>query len=178
MGDQQTLFLCIVASGGFAAVLGGAFGALVGAVTWLNGRAAGTAIGFRMARAYETAAGYKLTVGQKGALVGGADGSIFLAVLGMLVGALVGWRMPAAWEVLLPLAVGLTLIVGAGAVFGLLAYLLLRVGVRALGVVFLGAMAGAVIGLLLGDGNGLFYGIILGFFGATIVALIWWRRGS
>jgi hypothetical protein len=170
MGDQQTLFLWILASGGFGAVLGGGFGAAVGAITWLNGRPAGTFLGLGMARAFERAAERELTPGKKGALIGGTDGAVFLGVIGVVVGAMVAWRNPAAGEVLGPTAGALILLVVGGTLFGLLAYALVRTGLRAVMPLFSGAMLGAAIGLLLGRANGLFPGLVVGLTAGTLVA--------
>ena len=130
MGDQQALFLCILASGSFGALLGGSFGAVVGAVTWLSGRAAGTILGFQMARAYESAAESKLAPGPKGALIGGTDGAIFLGSIG-LVGGVVASRTPVPSEVLEPTAAAAVMLVGTCIVFGMIALVLTRSGTHA-----------------------------------------------
>jgi hypothetical protein len=178
MGEQQTLFFWILASGGFGAALGAAFGAGVGAVTWLSGRAAGTFFGFRMARAFENAARYELTPGTKGALIGGTDGSVFLGAVGVVVGAVVASRTPAAWEILGPTAAALTILMGGGILFGLIALALLRTGVRAVIPLFFGAMLGAGIGLWLGRANGLLTGLGVGIAAGTLIAFLWGPRAS
>jgi hypothetical protein len=178
MSEQQTLFLWILLSGGFGAALGAAFGATVGAITWLSGRAAGTFIGFRLARAYERAAERELTPGKKGALIGGADGAVFLGTVGVLVGTLIAWRVPTAGDVLGPAAAAVTLLVGIGSLFGFMALALLRAGIRAVVPLFFGAMLGAAVGLLLGRTNGLFAGLVIGLMGGTAFAFLRGPRRS
>jgi hypothetical protein len=178
MGEQHALFLWILASGAFGAVLGMGFGAMVGAITHLNGRAAGTFLGFRVARAFEEAAESELSPGKKGALIGGVDGSAFLGTVGVVIGAIVASRTPAPLEVLGPTAAAVTLLVSGGTLFGLWAYVLLRAGVRAVGPVFVGAAVGAGMGVYLGHTNGLFMGLILGVAAGTLFAFLWWFRKS
>jgi hypothetical protein len=172
MSEQQTLFLWMLTSGSFGAALGAAFGAGVGAITWLNGRAAGTFIGLGLARAYERVAECKLTPGKKGALIGGTDGAVFVGAMGALVGAMVAWSIPTAGEVLGPAAVAVTVLVGAGALFGLMAFALLRTGVRAVGPLFIGSMLGASIGWYLWKSNGLLAGLVVGLVAGTAVAFL------
>jgi hypothetical protein len=178
MGEQQILFLWVLASGGFGAVLGAAFGAVVGAITYLNGRAAGTFLGFRVARAYEQAAEHKLTRGLKGALIGGTDGAAFLGVAGVVVGAVIASNSPSAGAVLGLTAAAAMLLVAGGTLFGLLAYVLLRSGLRAVGPVFIGAMLGAATGIWLGHTSGLFVGLIVGLFAGTAAAFLLKPRKS
>jgi hypothetical protein len=163
MSEQQTLLLWILLSGGFGVVLGTAFGATVGAITWLSGRAAGTLIGFRVARAYERAAERELT---------------FLGAVGVLVGTLIAWRIPSAGEVLRPAAAAVTLLVAIGSLFGFMALALLRSGIRAVVPLFFGAMLGAAVGLFLGRTNGLFAGLVLGLIGGTAFAFLRGPRAS
>jgi hypothetical protein len=172
MGDQQAMFLCILASGSFGALLGGTFGAVVGAITWLSGRAAGTILGFRMARAYESAAESELAPGPKGALIGATDGAFFLGSTGVLVGAGVASRTSAAWEVLEPTAGAAVMLVGACIVFGMMALALARNGTDAVVPLFGASVTGAVVGLHLGRANGLFLGLVLGLVAGTAIAFV------
>jgi hypothetical protein len=178
MGEQQTLFVCALASGGFGAAVGTAFGATVGAITWSDGRVAGTFIGFGLARAYERAARHELTPTTKGAVVGGTDGAVFLGAVGILVGALVAWRMPSAGDVLVPTAVGMVLLLSLGSLFGFMAFALVRTGARAVAPLFFGAMLGAAIGVFWWRLNGLFVGLVLGLFGGTALAFLRGPRRS
>ena len=50
MDERTRLFLCVLLSVGFFAVLGGLFGAVAGAFAWRDGRAAGTGLGLAVAR--------------------------------------------------------------------------------------------------------------------------------
>ncbi len=52
MDERTRLFVCVLASVGFFAALAGLFGALTGALTWRDGRAAGTMLGLSVARAF------------------------------------------------------------------------------------------------------------------------------
>lgn len=173
MDDQHTLFLWILASGGFGALLGAGFGALVGAITWLNNRAVGTYLGLRVARGFETAAGHELSPGFKGAVIGGTDGSAFLGTVGILIGAIVAPNTPAAWEVLGPTAVVATLLIGGGILFGCIALVLLRTGVRAVLPLFVGTLLGAGAGAYVGRANSLFVGLVFGIAGGTLLAFLW-----
>jgi hypothetical protein len=178
MGDQQGLFLCILASGSFAALLGGSFGAVVGAITWLSGRAAGTILGFQMARAYESAAESKLAPGPKGALIGGTDGAVFLGSIGVLVGAVVASRTPVPSEVLEPTAAAAVMLVGTCIVFGMMALVLTRSGTHAVVPLFGASLLGAVVGLYCGRSYGLFMGLVLGLVAGTVIAFLWGPRRS
>jgi hypothetical protein len=178
MSDQQIMFLWVLLSGAFGAALGAAFGAIVGAITWLNGRAAGTFLGLSLARAYERAAERELTPGKKGALIGGADGAVFLGVIGVLVGALIAWHIPDPGAVLAPTAAAVTVLVAIGSLFGFMALALLRSGTRAVVPLFFGAMVGAGVGLFLGRTNGLFAGLVLGLVAGTAFAFLRGPRAS
>jgi hypothetical protein len=178
MEERQTLFLWALVSGGFGAALGTAFGATVGAITWRDGRVAGTFIGFGLARAYERAVRCELAAATKGAVVGGTDGAVFLGTVGILVGALVAWRVPRAADVLVPTAVVMVLLLALGSLFGSIAFALVRTGTRAVVPIFFAAMFGAGIGVYCGRLNGLFIGLVLGLVAGTAVAVLRGPRRS
>src|SRR4051794_17999579 len=90
MDERVRLFAWIAGSGGFFGLLGAGFGAVTGLVYWRSGRAAGTAVGLRVARAFERVEGQELSRSSRGAIVGAVDGFLFMAVLGVLLGTIAG----------------------------------------------------------------------------------------
>jgi hypothetical protein len=161
MDEQTRIFLwTVIAAGGFA-MIGAAFGALTGAMTWRDGRAGGTALGLAVARAYERIAQEDLPVAWKGGLIGGTDGFIFFGLIGGLVGCWAGVR-GVGWEVL-----GTLLLYGGalafGAVFlGVLAYALIAGNARSVAALFGGGIVGAYVGYRAGETNGLLAGLLIG----------------
>jgi hypothetical protein len=69
-----------------------------------------------------------------------------------------------------------TLLLGAGGLFGFVAIVLLRTGVRAVLPLFAGAMIGAGVGLYLDRANSLFAGLVLGIAAGTLFAFLWGPR--
>jgi hypothetical protein len=173
MDEPTRLFLWVLAAGGFGAVLGAGFGALTGALSWAKGNATGTAVGLGVARAFDRAAGGEMSPARKGALVGGADGLVFLGVLGTAVGYLLAARGRPAWATFRPAMTAALLLTGGAALFGLLGYGLLSAGVRAVAGLFAGAMLGALVGLYLGQLDGLVLGAVAGAFLGTVTVLFW-----
>ena len=90
MDERVRLFAWIAGSGGLFGLLGAGFGALTGLLYWRGGRAAGTGVGLRVARAFERTGGQALSPASRGAIVGAVDGFLFLAVVGGLFGAIAG----------------------------------------------------------------------------------------
>jgi len=187
--DEQTrLFLWVLACAGGFAVLGGLFGAVTGYVAWKEGRAAGTALGLSVGRAFARAAGGKLPPQREGALVGAADGVVFLGGLGTVIGLVLCLRGQAGWEAISPALFAGMALVGAAVLFGGLACLLLFTGFR--GLVWL--IAGAALGFTLAYARmrqlGLdrtdagttvvFASLLAGAAGGLALAamLRWWRR--
>ena len=62
--------------------------------------------------------------------------------------------------------------------FGLMAYALVRTGIRAVAPVFCATMLGAGIGLWLGRAHGLFAGLAAGLVAGTVIAFVWGPRRS
>jgi hypothetical protein len=175
--DERTrLFLCVLASVGFFAVLAGLFGALTGIITWRSGRAAGTLLGLSVARAFARLSEHGLSKGAWGALVGGTDGVVFGAGVGTLVGLIAGWSGRAEWDTLRPILVASLLLVAAAILFGLAAFGLTIAGTRAILGLFIGGMAGAMEGFLLGRVDGLVIGLFAGGVVGSVLFLVFRPR--
>jgi hypothetical protein len=175
--DERTrLFLCVLASVGYFAVLAGLFGALTGVITWRGGRAAGTLLGFSVARAFARLSVGGLSKTAWGALVGGTDGVVFGACIGTLVGLIAGWYGRAEWETLRPVVVASMSLVVAAILFGLAAIGLTMAGTRAILGLFVGGMAGALEGAFLGGTDGLIIGVLVGGVAGTVLFLVFRSR--
>lgn len=161
MDDRLRIFIWILGSGGSLALLGAAFGAIVGYIHVSNGGGAGTTFGLTVARAVENAAGKELSSTRKGAIIGAADGFLFLGVLGVLFGAFQGYRGTPPGEFMDLAAVLGGLMVGAVA-DGLMAYALVRVGARAVAGLCAGALVVGLPAAFLGGPHGLIVGLVLG----------------
>jgi hypothetical protein len=163
MDERLRVSLWVVVSGGLGAVLGGAFGGLAGLLYAQGGGAAGTRFGRRVADAFARAGQSEASPTARAALVGAADGFLFLGVVGVLAGAAaaVFGRADPRW--LAPAALGAALLVGAAAFFGSLAYSMTRHGARAITCILGGGLFGSLAaGLLLGVDDCLF-GTLPGF---------------
>jgi hypothetical protein len=173
--DQNLrVFLWALAGAGFFGALGGAFGALAGVVTWTNGRAAGTGMGFAVARAFARIARTELSPAGRGALVGATDGSLFLGFVGVVLGYVAATHGPGGWRILGPAALTALLLACGAVFFGSLAHGLTRAGVWAVVCLFAGGVGGAIGGALLGGLDGIMIGAIAGILAGTALAL--WRR--
>jgi hypothetical protein len=176
--DRTRLFLCVLASAGFLAVLAGLFGALTGVITWKDERAAGTGLGFSVARAFARLSENGLSPSTYGALVGGADGVLFGALAGTLIGLVAGWYGRGEWETLRPILLGATLLAGGAVLFGLMAFGLAIAGTRCLLGLFVGALAGAFDGFQAGGIAGLLPGLLAGGIAGTLLFLMLFRQRS
>jgi hypothetical protein len=175
--DPRTrLFLCVLGSAGFFAVIGGLFGAITGAITWRDGRAAGTVVGFSVARAFARLSENGLTRSMWGVLVGGTDGVIFGQAIGVVLGLIAGWAHPAEWETLRPFLLGSMLLAGAALIFGLMAGGLAVAGSRSLAGLFVGGISGALLGIGLAGVDGLVIGMFAGSVTGTILFVSLFRR--
>lgn len=152
---------CAVLGAVVFGLVGLLFGGLAGALTWRSGRAAGGPFGRAVAEALAPLSEEGVSPAIHGALVGGVDGALFLAVVGFLVG------LAAGLAALLYVLAGLVALCLGAVVFGGLAYGLsghgprgitavcgMLVGAAAAATVTDGgrhaALAGAVVGLLAG----------------------------
>ena len=144
MDNRLGIFLWTLAGAFSFALLGGLFGSLAGWLSARHGSASGSVLGRRAADALARLLERDLTEAGRAALVGGADGALFLGLIGTFIGLIAGQRdeAPAAW--LVPaFAILLLLVVGA-VFFGLLAYGLVRLRVGSVLGVFLGGISGAL----------------------------------
>jgi hypothetical protein len=171
------LFLWVLGSGGFFAALGAVFGALSGGLYWKSGRVCGTSAGLRFAEAFARFSEREMSPARKGALVGAADGFLFLGLVGALLGAVAVYRVHPPSQLMLPVAwSGLAL--GGGAVaFGLLALAIIRNGLRAVACLGIVGVLGAFLGWWLGRDNGLMIGALSGVVAGTLVSFGVRRRG-
>lgn len=161
MDERTRFFLYLLLSGGFFALLGGVFGALVGYFTWRGGRAAGTALGLAVARAFSRIGDEPLAPNTQGTLAGGVDGALFGVLVGLVIGVVTGWR-GGEWAGLGPVMLVGVLLVGTALGLGGVALTLTAGGTRAVAGLFAGGMLGAALGFWLGRFDGLFVGVLLG----------------
>jgi hypothetical protein len=172
MDDRLWICLWMIGGGGLGAVLGGAFGALAAVLYAQSGGAAGTRIARRIVENFLDTAERQPSSAGRAALIGAADGVLFLGLLGLLAGALMRVSGRAADELLLPFVVGSVLLVGGAAFFGGLAYSLSRNGLWAVLCIFAGGLCGTfLVGLRLGADNCLL-GTIPGLLVGLILSLI------
>ncbi len=158
------------------ALLGSLFGGLAGGLSWYHGRAAGSGFAVRIARALARLGEGELSPLAMGALVGAVDGAVFLGLLGGLLGLAAGYTEtpPADW-VLRGLAI-VAAMLGGAIVFGLFAYGLVRLRVRAMLEVFLGGMAGAFAAVSLAGIPHIVPGVVIGMFLGALCGAILRRR--
>lgn len=174
MDDRLRIVIWLLGSGAALALLGAAFGAVVGYFHWQGGGGAGTTFGLTVVRAFERAAGKDFPPVRKGVIIGAADGFLFLGVLGLLLGGIQAYRGAPAGELLGPAAAVGGLMAGA-VVFGILAYSLLRAGMWAVAALCAGALLAGLSGALLAGPTGLIIGLSLG--GVTGALLASWSQG-
>ncbi|HEY7428953.1 MAG TPA: hypothetical protein VH682_32280 [Gemmataceae bacterium] len=172
MDERLGISLWMVSGGGLGTVLGGVFGGLAGALYAQSGGAAGTGFGRRVADAFARAEGRGLSPVRQAAICGAADGVLFLGLLGVLAGTLLGLSGRPVGELLLPAGVGSVVLVGGAVFFGVLAYGMARNGVWAVLYVFAGGLLGSfAAGILLGADNCLL-GAIPGLFAGLALSLV------
>jgi hypothetical protein len=170
MDERLRISLWVVCGGGLGAVLGGAFGGLTGALFAQSGRVAGTGFGRRVADAFARAGEREPSPLRQGIITGATDGVLFLGILGIVAGALLGASGRAANELLVPAVLGSSLLVCGAAFFGVLAYAMTRGG-WTFGSVLAGGLLGSFVAavllgadrLILGVAPGLLAGLVLSF---------------
>jgi hypothetical protein len=178
MDERLQVFAWLAAGGGFFGVLGSLFGAVSGFLYWKSGKASGTAFGLMIARSFERVSETGLSRGTVGAIVGAADGLLFLGTLGTVAGGCVaygGWGdarlvWPVFWA-------SLFLVAGAMS-FGLLAYGIARGGVRALGAPLTGGLFGAFAGIYVAGIPGLLVGECVGLLAGAAFSSLRKRNSS
>ena len=128
-------------------------------------------MGLHVAGAFERYGERPFSPSRKGALVGAVDGFLFLAVVGVLLGAIAGhYRFKGPVTTSLVMAV---LLLFAGALFfGGLAYAASSAGLRGVAALFFGAVAGGVPGFWLASATGLLIGVIGGAALGTVGLLL------
>lgn len=173
MDDRWRIYLWIIGSGGFGAILGTVFGALSGAIYWSSGRTSGTSLGIRLVQSFRRAGQDDLSHTKQGALVGAVDGFVFLGVLGSLAGWFFVWRGWTPGFVLGTVGVTLLGLAAGAAAFGMLGYTLILTGIRGISLVCLGSLSGAILGFRLAALSGLMLGLGIGFMIGTILGLVW-----
>jgi hypothetical protein len=171
LDKELETFARVLACGGFFGLLGAAFGALVGHLSWKRGHSAGSAAGLAIARAMARVAGRQSSPGRTGALVGATDGLIFLGLVGTAVGLLAA-RGHFGWTLLGRAAFGVLILTGSAVFFGGLALGIIHAGTRAIAGVFAGGMLGAASGAMLARGDGLVLGAVGGVLAGTLLGMV------
>ena len=131
-----------------------------------------TVFGLTVARAFARAADGELSRGSAGAIVGAVDGIVFLGITGTLVGAFLASCGRADSALVAPAAAAVLALVGSAVLFGLLAYGMIRVGIRSVAAVFVAGTLGAAGGAYLHGPRGLFLGAVGGLFVGTTFGLL------
>jgi hypothetical protein len=162
MDDRVRIFLCSLGGTGLFGLLGGVFGAVVGAWPRSGGHAAGGAVGIWVTQALERARRSPLSDRTSAAVIGGVDGAIFLGILGCLFGGAVGWAGEAHTHLLLDVGLVAAALVALALGFGCIAHGLTRGGIRSFGVLFLVTILCSTVGGALGGVPGVFIGALVG----------------
>lgn len=171
MDERLRICLWMVGGGGLGVGLGAAFGALTAVMYSRSGGTAGTRLARGIVAKFQDTP-EENSSSDRTALIGAVDGSLFLGTLGLVAGVLLGASGRGTQELIVPAAVGSTVLVSGAAFFGGLAYSLVRNGLRAVFWVFAGGLAGTLLAgfwlgadhCLLGTIPGLLLGLILSFF--------------
>jgi hypothetical protein len=175
--DRLAIFLCALGGAGFLGLVGGLFGGLAGALARMHGTAPGSLLGSHVLRAIERVGGESLSPVKAGALVGTVDGASFLGVIGGLLGLLAGYGEWISPKDLIGILLGIAVLAIVAVHFGVLAYCMLRAGMRAFTAMCAGGLIGGVTGAWLGGQVGLIVGIEIGAVGGLIVGTLT-RRAS
>lgn len=178
MDETSHRLFWILGSGSFAAVLGSGFGATAGALSWSSGRPVGTALGQRVAAAFADAGDQEMSPTTRGALIGATDGSLFLGVVGIMVGILFAFAGSANEALFIPLAIGGFMLVLAAAFFGVLAYAVVRNGVWAVVGLFFGGLTGALGAALVFGVDHFLLGVVPGLAVGALASFLWRRYQS
>lgn len=167
MDDRLHICLWMIGGGALGSGLGVIFGGLSAMMFARSGHAAGTGLARRIADAFERTAEQEPSPLGCAVFIGAVDGVLFLGILGLVAGALLGASGRTAHELLLPALVGSVALFGGAIFFGLLAYAMSRgahiiVSVIAFGLfgAFLVALTFGVDRLLLGVVPGFFVGLL------------------
>lgn len=173
MDERLRTFFCVLAGAGGLGLIGAAFGALARVWFLRSGRASGAVLGSLVVRTVEEALRRELTATTRAAVSGGADGGLFLGLLGGALGAYAGHGGPERVGVLVGVVAAVGLLALGAALFGATGYALVRIGSRAVGYLFAGAMIGALLGAWAGGDDGLLIGTLAGaLVGTGVSALV------
>jgi hypothetical protein len=132
MEERIHLFLWLLGGASLFGFLGAAFGGLAGALARRSGSAIGGFVGPLVVASFERISDNPLSPGISGALSGGSDGLLFLATLGLAIGAYAYSRGPDAGVVFLEFAGAGLLLMLATLFFAGLRWVLLKTSVRSL----------------------------------------------
>ena len=171
MDERLRLFAWIAGGGGCFGLLGAGFGAVTGFLCWRGGRAAGTGFGMRLARAFERTGERPFSPSGRGAIIGAVDGFLFLAVVGVLLGAIAGHGRTMG-PVATAIVVTVLLLMAGALFFGGLAYVASTTGVRGVAALFSGAAAGGIPGYWLASATGLLIGVVGGAAVGILISLL------
>ena len=116
-----------------------------------------------------------MTEASRAAVIGGADGGLFLGLIGTFIGLLAGYRgeAPATW--LVPAFTVLFLLVVGAVVFGTLAFGLVRLSPRSVLGVFLGGISGALLAAKYVGAAHIVPGAVAGILVGALVSWLWLR---
>jgi hypothetical protein len=171
MDDSLILFAWTLGGTVAFGLLGALFGGLVGWLHWRHG-ASGTLLARKLADALAQLVEQELSQAQRAALVGAADGMLFLGMAGLLIGLIAGWQgqAPDAWRV--PIFLVTLSLAGGALVFGFLALGIVHLRFRAV----LGAFTGGIVAALLAAFEfgvvQIIPGAVLGMILGTLVAAL------
>jgi hypothetical protein len=125
MDERLRISLWMLGGGGFGGVLGSIFGALAAALLYArSGETAGTHLARRMVENFLQMGERQPFPMSRAALIGAVDGFLFLSILGLVGGALLGMSGQKADELLVPMVAGSALLASGAIFFGTLAYAL------------------------------------------------------
>jgi hypothetical protein len=162
MDERIRIFFCIVGGAAGFGLIGAAFGALARVHYWASGHQAGGFVGAAAVRAAEYVRRTELSERARAILSGSGDGACFLGLLGGLFGAFVGYGGPQEMPVLLDALLGGAVLAVAAVGFGIAGYRLEGMGVRVVALLFVGGMAGALLGAQLDGADGIIGGALVG----------------
>jgi hypothetical protein len=174
MDERFRIFFCILGGALGFGLIGAAFGALARVVFHASGRTSGSAIGAGAVRGLEYVRREDLSERARALVSGAADGTVFLVVLGGLLGAYVGYQGPEEAPLLLYALVGAAVLAVAAVLFGVTGYLMAGTGVRVVTLLFVGGILGALAGGLAEGPDGLLVGTLAGAFLGVAVSV--WAR--
>lgn len=176
--DKTTLLFAWTLGGGLAfALLGALFGGLSGWLNWRAGYAGGTKLGHRIADALSHLFHQDLSPIQRGALIGAADGGMFLGMLGTILGLIAARFTAEPRDWIVPLFSTTLLLICGTLVFGFLALGMVRLRWSAILGLFAGGMAGAFLTARYVGVSHIVPGAVAGVIVGVLVAALWPRSG-